>query len=108
LAFEAVTHGDADRVASNCYLELSATACGFAIRHVDYLSTDTRNTIRARAQFLVPQDARRKLPPIVAEIKNYATPIFARKSGAFERSGKSGKSYSALDLWQKKADVDAR
>jgi hypothetical protein len=37
LAFEAVAHGDADGVASNCDLELSATACGFAIRHVDYL-----------------------------------------------------------------------
>ncbi len=34
LAFEAVAHGDALGVASNCYLELSATACGFAIRHV--------------------------------------------------------------------------
>jgi hypothetical protein len=43
LAFEAVAHGDADGVASNCYLELSATACGFAIRHVDYLSTETHN-----------------------------------------------------------------
>ena len=53
-------------VASNYYLELSATACGFAIRHVDYLSTDTRNTIRARAQFLVPKDAPRELPQIVA------------------------------------------
>ena len=30
-------------VASNYYLELSATACGFAIRHVDYLSTETYN-----------------------------------------------------------------
>jgi hypothetical protein len=39
LAFEAVTHGDADGVASNRYLELSATACGFAIQHVGYLST---------------------------------------------------------------------
>ncbi len=39
LAFEAVAHGDADGVASNCYLELSATACGLAIRHVNYLST---------------------------------------------------------------------
>lgn len=39
LAFEAVAHGDADGVASNCYLELSATACGLTIRHVDYLST---------------------------------------------------------------------
>jgi hypothetical protein len=47
LAFEAVAHGDADGVASNCYLELSATACGFAIRHVDCLSTETRNrTVR--------------------------------------------------------------
>src|SRR5271166_7122487 len=62
LAFEAVAHGDADGVASNCYLELSATARGFAIRHVDYLSTETRNSIRARAQFLVPQEARRELP----------------------------------------------
>ena len=43
LAFEAVAHGHADGVASNCYLELSATACGFAIRHVDYLSTETRS-----------------------------------------------------------------
>ena len=43
LAFEAVAHGDADGVASNCYLELSATACGFAIWHVDYLSTETHN-----------------------------------------------------------------
>jgi hypothetical protein len=43
LAFEAVAHGDADGVASNRYLDLSATACGFAIRHVDYLST--RRTI---------------------------------------------------------------
>ena len=43
LAFEAVAHGDADGVASNRYLELSATACGFAIRHVDYLSTETHN-----------------------------------------------------------------
>lgn len=48
LAFEAVTHGNADRVASNCYLELSATACGLAIRHVDYLSTETSKTIRAQ------------------------------------------------------------
>src|ERR1700722_4887826 len=50
-------------VASNCYLELSATACGFAIRHVDYLSTETRNSrnsIRASAQFLVSQDAGRE------------------------------------------------
>jgi hypothetical protein len=31
LAFEAVAHGDADGVASNRYLELSTTACGFAI-----------------------------------------------------------------------------
>ena len=38
-AFEAVAHGDADGVASNRCLELSATACGFAIPHVDYLST---------------------------------------------------------------------
>ena len=63
LAFEAVAHGDADGVASNCYLELSATACGFAIRHVDYLSTETRNSrnsIRASAQFLVSQDAGRE------------------------------------------------
>jgi hypothetical protein len=37
LAFEAVAHGDRDGVASNSYLELSATACGVAIRHVDYL-----------------------------------------------------------------------
>jgi hypothetical protein len=37
LAFEAVAHGDEDGVPSNGYLELSATACGFAIRHVDYL-----------------------------------------------------------------------
>jgi hypothetical protein len=43
LAFEAVAHGDADGVASNCYLELSATACGLAIWHVDYLSTETHN-----------------------------------------------------------------
>jgi hypothetical protein len=43
LAFEAVAHGDADGVASNRYLELSATACGFAIRHVYYLSTETHN-----------------------------------------------------------------
>lgn len=62
LAFEAVTHGDADGVASNCYLELSATACGLAIRHVDYLSTETRNSIRARPEFLVSQDARRSPP----------------------------------------------
>jgi hypothetical protein len=34
LAFEAVAHGDAHGVASNCDLELPATACGFAIRHV--------------------------------------------------------------------------
>ncbi len=60
LAFEAVAHGDADGVASNCYLELSATACGFAIRHVDYLSTETRNSIRASARFLVSQDAGRE------------------------------------------------
>ena len=60
LAFEAVAHGDADGVASNCYLELSATACGFAIRHVDYLSTETRNSIRASAQFLVSHDAGRE------------------------------------------------
>jgi hypothetical protein len=32
---------DANGVASNCYLELSATACGLAIRHVDYLSTES-------------------------------------------------------------------
>lgn len=38
LAFEAVAHGDADGVALNCYLELSATACGLAIRRVNYLS----------------------------------------------------------------------
>jgi hypothetical protein len=44
LAFEAVAHGDADRVASNCHLELSATACSFAIRHVNYLSTETLNS----------------------------------------------------------------
>ena len=43
LAFEAVAHGDADGVASNCYLELSATACGLAIWHVDYLSAETQN-----------------------------------------------------------------
>jgi hypothetical protein len=36
-----VAHGDANGVASNCYLELSATACGLAIRHVDYLSTES-------------------------------------------------------------------
>ena len=60
LAFEAVAHGDADGVASNCYLELSATACGFAIRHVDYLLTETRNSIRASVQFLVSQDAGRE------------------------------------------------
>jgi hypothetical protein len=46
LAFEAVAHGDADGVPSNGYLELSATACGFAIRHVDYLSTETHNRPR--------------------------------------------------------------
>ena len=34
-------------VASNRYLELSATACGFAIRHVDYLSTRTMGFVRA-------------------------------------------------------------
>jgi hypothetical protein len=50
LAFEAVAHGDADGVASNRYLELSATACGFAIRHVDYLSTRrTTAFVRARS-----------------------------------------------------------
>jgi hypothetical protein len=50
LAFEAVAHGDADGVTSNRYLELSTTACGFAIRHVDYLST--RRTIAfVRARF---------------------------------------------------------
>jgi hypothetical protein len=38
LAFEAMAHRDADRFASNLKLELSATACGFAIRHVDHLS----------------------------------------------------------------------
>jgi hypothetical protein len=38
-----VAHGDADGVASNRYLELSATACGFAIRHVVYLSTETHH-----------------------------------------------------------------
>jgi len=43
LAFEAVAHGDAGGIASHCYLELSATACSFAIRHVDYLSTETRS-----------------------------------------------------------------
>jgi hypothetical protein len=49
LAFEAVAHGDADGVASNRYLELSATACGFAIRHVDYLSTRTMGFVRVRS-----------------------------------------------------------
>jgi hypothetical protein len=49
LAFEAVAHGDADGVASNRYLELSATACSFAIRHVDYLSTRTTGFVRARS-----------------------------------------------------------
>jgi hypothetical protein len=49
LAFEAVAHGDADGVASNRYLELSATACGFTIRHVDYLSTRTMAFVRARS-----------------------------------------------------------
>ena len=50
LAFEAVAHGDAGWVASNRYLELSATACGFAIRHVDYLSTGrTIAFVRARS-----------------------------------------------------------
>jgi hypothetical protein len=49
LAFEAVAHGDADGVASNRYLELSATACGFAIRHVDDLSTRTMGFVLARS-----------------------------------------------------------
>ena len=49
LAFEAVAHGDADGVASNRYLELSTTACGFAIRHVDYLLTRTIAFVRARS-----------------------------------------------------------
>jgi hypothetical protein len=62
LAFEAVAHGDADGVASNCYLELSATACGFAIRHVDYLSTETHNWHPCESTVFVPQDARRELP----------------------------------------------
>ena len=39
LAFETVAHGDANGVASNRYLELSATACGFTIWHVNYPST---------------------------------------------------------------------
>lgn len=43
LAFEAVAHGDAGGIASHYYLELSATACSFAIRHVDYLSTETHS-----------------------------------------------------------------
>ena len=62
-------------VASNCYLELSATACGFAIRHVDYLSTETRNSIRASAQFLdagrewyVQQKGVSRLPAQLMEI----------------------------------------
>jgi hypothetical protein len=65
LAFEAVAYGDADGVASNRYPELSATACGFAIRHVDYLSTRRIIAfVRARSflylkQFLVSQDAGR-------------------------------------------------
>jgi hypothetical protein len=49
LAFEAVAHGDADGIASNCYLELSATACGFAVRHVDYLSDARREIGEAAA-----------------------------------------------------------
>ena len=49
LAFEAVAHGDADGVASNCCLELSATACGLAIWHADYLSTEPTISICARA-----------------------------------------------------------
>jgi hypothetical protein len=43
LAFETVANGDAEGVASNRYLELSATTSGFAIRHLDYLSS--RRTI---------------------------------------------------------------
>src|SRR5262249_28173718 len=56
LAFEAVAHRDADWVASKRYMELSATACSFAIRHVDYLSTRTMGFVRA--QFLGSQDAK--------------------------------------------------
>ena len=56
LAFEAVTHGNADRVASNCYLELSATACGLAIRHVDYLSTESTVFCTSRCPARVSQD----------------------------------------------------
>jgi hypothetical protein len=67
LAFEAVAHGDADGVASNCYLELSATACGFAIRHVDYLSTETRASVREHS-FLYRKTPGESSPQIVAEI----------------------------------------
>jgi hypothetical protein len=38
-----VAHGDVNGIASNCYLEPSATACGFAIWHVNYPSTETHN-----------------------------------------------------------------
>ena len=59
LAFEAVAHGDANGVASNCYLELSATACGFAIWHVISLDREPQlASVRER----LPQDARREPP----------------------------------------------
>ena len=63
LAFEAVAHGDADGVASNRYLELSATACGFAIRHVDYLST-IRTTAFVRARSFLYRKAARFFPTV--------------------------------------------
>ena len=81
-------------VASNYYLELSATACGFAIRHVDYLSTDTRNTIRARAQFLVPKDAPRELPQIVAEINLTLAPLASPE----ERAHREGRLVGPVGL----------
>jgi hypothetical protein len=69
LAFEAMAHGDADGVASNCYLELSATACGFAIRHVDYLSTETSKPSVRERSFLHLKTPDASSPAIAAEIK---------------------------------------
>jgi hypothetical protein len=100
----AVAHGNADGVASNCYLELSATACGFAIPHVVYLSTETRNIVpapRAQVSLAVGYRARASLVDWHAQILE--NPWSSRDElgvAARLRRGihRSGSSVTAIDI----------
>src|SRR5271166_3712947 len=67
LAFEAMADGDTDGAASNPYLELSATACGFTIRHMDYPSAIPAITSDESTVFCTSRRQARASSQIIAE-----------------------------------------